>query len=64
MVRRLAGTFILASLFLAWKVSPLWLSVTVFVGANLFQSSFTGFCPAESFFRRIEARRRNKAPNR
>ncbi|MBM3554630.1 MAG: DUF2892 domain-containing protein [Alphaproteobacteria bacterium] len=40
-----AGTFILASLALAHYVSPLWLWFTAFVGANLLQSAFTGFCP-------------------
>jgi hypothetical protein len=44
-VRRLAGTFILASLLLANYHSPYWLWFTAFVGFNLLQSSFTGFCP-------------------
>jgi hypothetical protein len=61
MVRRLAGTLVIASLLLAWKVDPWWLALTAFVGVNLFQSSFTGFCPAEMVFRRIEARRHARA---
>jgi hypothetical protein len=61
MVRRLAGVFVLLSLLLAWLVSPWWLALATFVGLNLFQSSFTGFCPAEMVFRRIEARRNVKA---
>jgi Protein of unknown function (DUF2892) len=44
-VRRFAGTFILASLLLANYHSPYWLWFTAFVGFNLLQSSFTGFCP-------------------
>ena len=44
-VMRLAGIFILASLALAHWHSPNWLWFTAFVGANLFQASFTGFCP-------------------
>lgn len=40
-----AGTMILASVALAYFVSPYWLWLAVFVGANLLQSSFTGFCP-------------------
>ncbi len=44
-VMRFAGTVILASLLLAHFVNPGWLWLTAFVGANLFQSSFTGFCP-------------------
>jgi hypothetical protein len=61
MVRRLAGVFILISLLLAWLVSPWWLLLGAFVGLNLLQSSFTGFCPPETLFRRIEARRSEKA---
>lgn len=61
MVRRLAGTFIIVSLLLAWKVSPWWLALTAFVGVNLFQSSFTGFCPPEILFRRIENKRRARS---
>ena len=45
MVRRVAGTVIILSVILAHYYSPLWLLLTLFVGANLFQSSFTGFCP-------------------
>jgi hypothetical protein len=44
-VMRIAGAFILLSLLLAYLHSPNWLWFTTFVGANLFQSSFTGFCP-------------------
>ncbi len=40
-----AGTMILASLLLAHFVSPAWLWFTAFVGANMLQASFTGFCP-------------------
>ena len=52
-VLTLAGTMVLASLLLAWLVSPYWLLLTAFVGANLFQASFTGFCPAAIIFRRL-----------
>ncbi|WP_306016980.1 DUF2892 domain-containing protein [Oceanicaulis sp. MMSF_3324] len=45
-VTLLAGTLILASLLLSQFHSPYWLWLTAFVGLNLFQSSFTGFCPA------------------
>ncbi len=40
-----AGTMILLSLLLGVYVSPYWFWFTAFVGANLFQSAFTGFCP-------------------
>ncbi|MEN0654263.1 DUF2892 domain-containing protein [Hyphobacterium sp. WM6] len=46
-----AGVVILVSLLLAWQFSPLWLWLTAFVGANLVQSSFTGFCPAAMIFK-------------
>jgi len=52
-VMAMAGTFILVSVLLAIFVSQYWLALTLFVGANLLQSAFTGFCPAASVFRRI-----------
>jgi hypothetical protein len=48
-----AGVIILASLLLAWYVSPYWLWLTAFVGANMLQSAFTGFCPAAMVFRKL-----------
>ena len=44
-VYRMAGLFVLISLALSQLHSIHWLWFTTFVGANLFQSSFTGFCP-------------------
>ena len=44
-LRGIAGLFILLSLLLAHFISPLWLWFTAFVGANLFQSAFTNWCP-------------------
>jgi hypothetical protein len=44
-VLAVAGSFILTSLLLAHYHSELWLWFTAFVGANLLQSAFTGFCP-------------------
>lgn len=49
-IRIVAGTFVLLSLALGAPESPLyqnqnWLWFTAFVGANLFQSGFTQFCP-------------------
>jgi hypothetical protein len=40
-----AGGVILGSVLLAINVSMSWLWLTVFVGVNLLQSAFTGFCP-------------------
>jgi hypothetical protein len=44
-VMAFAGTVILASLLLSHFAGSGWLWLTAFVGANLLQSSFTGFCP-------------------
>jgi hypothetical protein len=52
-VRRFAGTFVLVSLALGWFVNPLWFLFTAFVGVNLLQSSFTGFCPLERILGRV-----------
>lgn len=52
-IRALAGTFILVSLALAHYVSPNWLWFAAFVGANLLQSAFTGFCPAETILKKL-----------
>jgi len=41
----IAGSFILLSVLLSVFHSPYWLFFTAFVGANLLQASFTGFCP-------------------
>ena len=41
-----AGCVVLLSVGLAHFVSPWWLLLTTFVGLNLLQSAFTGFCPA------------------
>jgi hypothetical protein len=49
----MAGTMILVSLLLVYLVSPMWLWLTAFVGANLLQSAFTGFCPAVAIFRKL-----------
>ena len=40
-----AGGVVLLSVILAHFVSSWWLLLTLFVGANLLQSAFTGFCP-------------------
>ena len=55
-VRIVAGFFVLLSLSLGAEASPLfvdanWLWFTAFVGANLFQSGFTRFCPLENLLR-------------
>lgn len=44
-VMAFAGFVVLLSVALGHYVSPWWLLLTGFVGLNLFQASFTGFCP-------------------
>ncbi|RJP94652.1 MAG: DUF2892 domain-containing protein [Desulfobacteraceae bacterium] len=53
LVFRIAGSFVLISLFLSWAHSPYWLLFTAFVGANMVQSSFTGFCPMAKVLKKI-----------
>ena len=45
LVRLLAGSVTLFGAALAWFVHPGWLVLPAFVGLNLVQSVFTGFCP-------------------
>ncbi len=52
-VMALAGLMILASLALSQLFSPYWLLLTAFVGLNMLQSAFTGFCPAAIIFKRL-----------
>jgi hypothetical protein len=48
-----AGTFILLSVLLAVYVNIQWLWFTAFVGANLLQSAFTGFCPMAIILKKL-----------
>ncbi len=48
-----AGVMTLLSVVLTVYVSPLWMWFTVFIGANMLQSAFTGFCPAAMVFRKL-----------
>ena len=52
-VRMMAGLMILISVALAVLVSEWFLILTAFVGLNLLQSSFTGFCPAEAIMKKL-----------
>ena len=52
-VMAFAGVMILLSVALTAFVSPLWMWFTVFIGLNLIQSAFTGFCPAAIVFRKM-----------
>ena len=52
-VRVVAGCILLFSLLLTAWVHPGFVWLSVFVGANLIQSAFTGFCPAAMILRRM-----------
>ncbi|MCX6997874.1 MAG: DUF2892 domain-containing protein [Kiritimatiellaeota bacterium] len=52
-VRVVAGTFVLVSLALGVWVNPYWFLFTAFVGVNLIQSAFTGFCPAALILKKL-----------
>lgn len=48
-----AGMMVLISLALTTWVSPHFFWFTAFIGANLFQSAFTGFCPVAILMKRL-----------
>ena len=52
-VFRLAGSLVLLGLVLGLTVSPWFFIIVGFVGLNMFQTSFTGFCPAEKIFMKM-----------
>jgi len=61
-IRIMAGSFIILSLVFGVEASPLFVSkwflaLAAFVGLNLLQSGFSRFCPAESLFVRLGAKR-------
>jgi hypothetical protein len=56
MIRLIAGVFVVASVLLGLYVHPAFLWFTVFVGANLFQSAFTNWCPMMTLLRRAGVR--------
>jgi Protein of unknown function (DUF2892) len=52
-VMAFAGTVVLVSLALGVWLSPWWLLLTAFVGANLLQAAFSGFCPLAVILKRM-----------
>lgn len=56
MIRLIAGVFVVASVLLGLYVHPAFLWFTVFVGANLFQSALTNWCPMMTLLRRAGVR--------
>jgi hypothetical protein len=59
MVLAFAGVMTLLSVVLTVYVSPYFMWFTVFIGLNLLQSAFTGFCPAAMIFRKLGAKSGN-----
>jgi Inner membrane protein YgaP-like, transmembrane domain len=56
LVFRIAGIFVLVSLALGYFVHPAWFLFTAFVGLNMFQASFTGFCPMAKILKKAGVR--------
>lgn len=52
-ITAMAGLFVTVTVLLAIYHNMNWLWFTGFVGVNLFQSSFTGFCPAAMIFKAL-----------
>ncbi len=52
-VMAFAGTVVLLSVLLGINVSANWFWLTGFVGLNLLQASFTGFCPLATVLRKV-----------
>ena len=52
-LRAIAGLFVMASVALGFLVSPNWYYFTAFVGLNLFQSAFSGWCPMITLLRKL-----------
>ena len=50
---RIAGLFVMVSLVLGWKVHWGFFCFTGFVGLNMFQFSFTGFCPMGMILKKL-----------
>ena len=55
-LRMIAGFFVAVSVALGYWVDPGFYWLTAFVGANLFQSAFTNWCPMMTFLRKLGVR--------
>ncbi|MCB1676658.1 MAG: DUF2892 domain-containing protein [Halioglobus sp.] len=58
-----AGAVICLSVLLNWLLSPWWMLLTLFVGFNLFQSAFTGFCPLAWMLRKAGLKHGDMLPH-
>ncbi|HWQ53521.1 MAG TPA: DUF2892 domain-containing protein [Bryobacteraceae bacterium] len=52
-LRLIAGAFVMATVALGYYVHPAWFLFTAFVGANLFQSAFSNWCPMMTILRKL-----------
>jgi hypothetical protein len=55
-LRIIAGSFVILSVLLGMYVHPYFLWFSVFVGANLFQSGFSNWCPMMTLLRKAGVR--------
>ena len=55
-LRLIAGSMIILSVLLAQLVSPQWFWLTVFIGFNLLQSSFTKWCPMITILKKLKVK--------
>lgn len=53
-IRGVAGALTLTGVLMGMYVNPNWLWLAVFVGANLLQSSFTGWCLLEDILTKLK----------
>ena len=52
-LRLIAGLIVMATVLAGMYVNPNWFWFTAFVGANLFQSAFTDWCPMMTILRKM-----------
>ena len=52
-IRAIAGTFVILSVLLGMYLNENWFWFTIFVGANLLQSSITKWCLMEDILRKF-----------
>ena len=52
-IMRFSSSMILLGLTLSYIFSPYWLLLVAFVGLNMLQASFTGFCPLVTLFKKM-----------
>jgi hypothetical protein len=56
-LRLIAGAMVMGTVALGLRVNPWWFAFTAFIGLNLFQSSFTDWCPMIWLLEKLGARR-------